>query len=72
MTSAWRASEMTAAQKIMFGFGLAALLVGGNMLAGRPQSEGARVARRLAGIMAIALGACLALFAIGLAGPVGG
>ncbi len=60
---------MTVAQKLMFGFGLAALLVGGNVLAVRSQSETERYARRLGGIMLMALGACLSLFAIGLAGP---
>ena len=63
---------MTDAQKIMFGFGLAALLLGGNVLAVRSARETERYARRLGGIMLIALGACLALFAIGLSGPVEG
>ena len=60
---------MSTAQKLMFGFGLAALLVGGNVLAVRTRSETERYARRMGGIMLLALGTCLALFAIGLAGP---
>ena len=60
---------MTTAQKLMFGFGLVALLIGGNVLAVRSDREGERYARRLGGIMLLALGACLALVAIGLAGP---
>ena len=63
---------MTDAQKIMFGFGLAALLVGGNVLAVRSGSEQGRYARRMAGMMLLALGACLALFAALLALPVEG
>jgi cytochrome bd-type quinol oxidase subunit 2 len=60
---------VTTAQKLMFGFGLVALLIGGNVLAVRTERETERYARRLGGIMLLALGACLALFAIGLAGP---
>ena len=60
---------MTTAQKLMFGFGLASLLVGGNVLAVRTPSDTERYARRMGGIMLLALGACLSLFAIGLAGP---
>jgi len=60
---------VTTAQKLMFGFGLVALLIGGNVLAVPSAREGERYARRLGGIMLLALGACLALFAIGLAGP---
>ena len=42
---------MTTAQKLMFGFGLVALLIGGNVLAVRSAREGERYARRLGGIM---------------------
>ena len=57
---------MTDAQKLMFGFGLAALLVGANIVAHPPRSEAARYASRLSGVMAMALGLILAVFAIGM------
>ena len=58
---------MSSANLLMLGFGIAALLVGANILTERGGSEPARVARRIAGTMTLALGVVLALFAIGLA-----
>lgn len=57
---------MTSANLIMLAFGVVALLVGVSLLTGRGGSEPARVARRIAGTMALALGVILALFAFGL------
>ena len=57
---------MTSANLIMLAFGVVALLVGVSLLTGRGGSEPSRVARRIAGTMALALGVILALFAFGL------
>ena len=57
---------MTPASLLMFGFGVAAFLIGVTILTERGGSEPAKVARRIAGTMALALGIVLALFAIGL------
>ena len=59
---------MTPANLLMLGFGIAALLIGATILTQRGGSEQAKVARRIAGTMAVALGVVLALFAIGLSG----
>ena len=59
---------MTPANLVMFGLGVIAFLVGAFLLTRRGGSEQARVARRIAGTMALALGVILALFAIGLSG----
>ena len=57
---------MTSANLLMLGFGVAAFLIGVTILTQRGGSEPARVARRIAGTMTLALGIVLALFAIGL------
>lgn len=57
---------MTPANLLMLGFGIAAFLIGVTVLTERGGSEPARVARRIAGTMMLALGVVLALFAIGL------
>ena len=59
---------MTPANFLMFGLGVLAFLVGAFLLTRRGGSEPAKVARRIAGTMALALGVILALFAIGLSG----
>ena len=57
---------MTPASLLMLGFGVAAFLIGVTILTERGGSEPAKVARRIAGTMTLALGVVLALFAIGL------
>ena len=59
---------MTPANLVMFGLGVIAFLIGAFLLTRRGGSEPAKVARRIAGTMALALGVILALFAIGLSG----
>ena len=59
---------MTPANLLMLGLGVIAFLVGAFLLTRRGGSEPARVARRIAGTMALALGIILALFAFGLSG----
>ena len=59
---------MTPANLLMFGLGVIAALVGVVLLTRRGGSEPAKVARRIAGTMALALGIILALFALGLSG----
>ena len=59
---------MSPANLIMLGLGVVAFVVGAALLTRRGGSEPARVARRIAGTMALALGIILALFAIGLSG----
>ena len=59
---------MSVANLIMLGFGVIAFVIGAFLLTRRGGSEPARVARRIAGTMALALGVILALFAIGLSG----
>lgn len=60
---------MTLANLIMLGLGIFALIAGLALLALSARgSEGARAARRLVGAMLAALGICLTLFALGLAG----
>ena len=59
---------MSPANLIMLGLGVVAFVVGAALLTRRGGSEPARVARRIAGTMALALGVILALFAIGLSG----
>ena len=59
---------MSPANLVMLGLGLVAFVVGAALLTRRGGSEPARVARRIAGTMALALGIILALFAIGLSG----
>ncbi|MDQ3077786.1 MAG: hypothetical protein M3Q83_02970 [Pseudomonadota bacterium] len=60
---------MTLANLIMLGLGLLALAVGAVLLLRRGGSDGAVVARRLAGTMLAALGLVLTIFAIGLRTP---
>ena len=62
---------MTGANYLMLGFGLVALAIGVALLFRRGGSEPARVARRIAGTMAVALGLALMIFAIGLSGAGG-
>ena len=59
---------MSPANLIMLGLGVVAFVVGAALLTRRGGSEPARVARRIAGTMALALGIILALVAIGLSG----
>ena len=59
---------MSLANAIMLGLGLVAFAVGATLLVRRGGSEQARVARRLVGMMAAALGIFLTIFALGLAG----
>ena len=59
---------MSPANLVMLGLGVVAFVVGVALLTRRGGSEPARVARRIAGTMALALGIILALFAIGLSG----
>ena len=59
---------MSVAKLIMLGLGVIAFVIGAFLLTRRGGSEPARVARRIAGTMALALGVILALFAIGLSG----
>ena len=64
---------MTLAQAIMLGLGLAAFAAGmAVLLTSRRGTEGQRYARRMAGSMMAALGAALAVFALGLAGKLEG
>ena len=59
---------MTLANFIMLGIGLTALAIGTALLARRGGSEGALIARRIAGTMALALGAVLSISAFALKG----
>ena len=59
---------MTTANLTMLGCGLLAFAIGVALLARRGGSEPAIHARRLAGIMALALGIFLSIFAFGLRG----
>ena len=59
---------MTFANFIMLGLGLTAFAVGTALLIRRGGSDQARVARRMVGVMAAALGIVLVIFAIGLSG----
>jgi hypothetical protein len=59
---------MTPANLIMLGLGLVAFAAGVALLARRGGSEQAVYARRIGGIMALSLGAILAIFAVGLKG----
>ena len=59
---------MSNANLIMFCLGICALLVGAAILLTRGGSEPARVAKRIGGTMAAALGLALVVFAIGLSG----
>ncbi|WP_309601455.1 hypothetical protein [Sphingomonas sp.] len=59
---------MTLANFIMLGIGLLALAIGTALLARRGGSEGGRNARRIAGTMALALGAVLSISAFALKG----
>lgn len=61
---------MTPANLIMLALGVIALLIGLAILLRRGGSEASVYARRIAGTMIAALGATLAIFAIGLARPV--
>ena len=56
---------------LMLGLGLLAFAIGATLLLRRGGSEQARVARRIAGTMAAALGLALTVFAFGLAGSGG-
>ncbi|QDP19297.1 hypothetical protein [Sphingomonas xanthus] len=62
---------MTLANIIMLALGLLAAAVGAMLLARRAATEGQAYARRIAGMMSLALGIFLAIFAVGLKG-VGG
>ena len=53
---------------LMLGSGVVSAIIGGAVLAKRGGGEQARVARRIAGTMALALGLALVIFAIGLVG----
>ena len=57
---------MTTANLVMLGCGLLAFAIGVALLSRRGGSEPAIHARRLAGIMALALGIFLSIFAFGL------
>ena len=57
---------MTTANLIMFGLGLIAFTLGVALLARRGGSEPAIHARHIAGMMALALGIFLSIFAFGL------
>ena len=59
---------MTLANLIMLALGLLAFAVGVALLVRRGGSEPARHARRIAGMMALALGIFLSIFAFGLKG----
>ncbi|MEO7503699.1 MAG: hypothetical protein ABIT69_00765 [Sphingomicrobium sp.] len=59
---------MTPANLLMLGVALVAFAIGAVLLTRRGGSEAAVVARRIAGMMALALGIFLAIFAIGLSG----
>ncbi len=59
-------AAMSPAALIMLGLGLLAFAVGVALLVRRGGSEPAIHARRLAGIMALALGIFLSIFAFGL------
>ncbi|MDQ3143975.1 MAG: hypothetical protein M3Q57_03735 [Pseudomonadota bacterium] len=54
---------------LMLGFGLVAFVVGATLLLRRSGSDQARVARRIAGTMAVAFGLAMIIFAIGLRAP---
>lgn len=60
---------MTTANLIMLGIGLFSFATGTALLVRRGGSDQARVARRMIGTMAAALGVVLVIFAIGLSGP---
>ncbi|MEO6435148.1 MAG: hypothetical protein ABIP55_05245 [Tepidisphaeraceae bacterium] len=60
---------MTPANLLMLGVALLAFAIGTILIARRGGSEAAVVARRIAGMMALALGIFLAIFAIGLSEP---
>ena len=57
---------MTTANLIMLALGIVALALGLAILLRRGGSEGAKVARRIAGTMIAALGLILTIFALGL------
>lgn len=59
---------MTLATAIMSGVALIAFFLGLFLVGRRGGSEAAVVARRIAGVMALALGIFLAIFAVGLRG----
>ena len=62
---------MTPANSIMLGIGVVALAGGvAVLLASRTGTEGQRYARRIAGTMIAALGAALAVFALGLSSEI--
>lgn len=63
---------MTQANLLMLGVALVAFAIGVALLTRRGGSEAAVVARRIAGMMALALGLFLAIFAIGLSGSLAG
>ncbi len=54
---------------LMLGLGLTAFAIGATLLIRRGGSEQARVARRIAGTMAAALGLTLTIFAFGVGRP---
>ena len=60
---------MSLANFIMLALGLLSFAVGTALLIRRGGSDQARVARRMIGVMAAALGMVLVIFAIGLSGP---
>ena len=51
---------------IMLAIGIAAALIGANVLVRPAATDAGRYARRIAGIMAVSLGLILAVFALGL------
>ena len=66
--SVWPASRMTLANLIMLGVGILALAIGAALLARRGGSDAVVQVRRLAGTMALALGAVLSISAFALKG----
>ena len=60
---------MTSANLLMLAIGIAAALIGANILVRPATTDAGRYARRIAGVMAVSLGLILALFAYSLSEP---